>query len=547
MPQMRLGKIQTGSTQADQFGIYTFNGGINVKAVPQFVDDRDLIVAYNGYLRADGGFQMRNGMTLRDTVSGSGVIQGLARFYQGVVSGVVQSPEVVSLMAEVNGNLYNADTQTNVGSIGGGSANPWTYVRAQDPNDTHGGYSGITDVLVICTGVNGPYIWDGNALYTPAGWSAASGAKWCAIVNGVIWFGGIPATPNQIFGTGTGQSGDASMETLPASRNFVFSGPVQGLCAQGTGATASLVIGLNEGISVLSGTGYTNYYLQDVPMSDGVTAGRTMVYYNGVMYWLGHNAVWAYDGQNTPYRISDKVEPWILNDAFIAGYPITSNNGLTPWAAIYNNRLHIGYISGVGVSVPNTILVFDLIVGGWTVVQTTPGLYCMALLDAPGDPNPSTAVVGSSTSAVVYNWDVEPTAGTVATDAGAAIVCQFQTKYFKIGVPGTNKKLLRVYPELFIAGPLSAQFNLSTDYGSQTINNVVSQTFNSGSLWDVAVWDVALWANNNVFQPFGFPLSRIDYPGTTGESFSFGMTSSGGSSPWIFQGLTASYSQKSEA
>jgi hypothetical protein len=541
MALLRLGAGQTGSIKTESFGAYGFNGGLNVKAVPQFVDDNELIVAYNGYLRADGGFQMRNGMTLRDTVAASGACLGLARFYQEIINGVIQTPGLKKLLAQINGNLYIADTQTLIGSIGSG-ANPMTWVRAQDPNDPNF-VSGLTDVIVLCTGVNGPYVYDGTNLYTPAGWSAASGASWCTLVNGVIWFGGIPATPNQIFGTGTGQSGDASMETLPAQRNFVFSGPVMGLSALGTGATAALVVGLNEGISVLSGTGYSNYYLQDIPMSDGVTAGRTMQFYNGVMYWLGHNAVWAFDGQDPPQRISDKIEPWILNDAFIPGYPITTNNGLTPWIEIYNNKLHLGYCSGTGITVPNTVLVFDLVVGGWTVLQTSPGLYCMALLDAPGDPNPSAPVVGSSTSAVVYNWDVEPVAGSDATDAGTTIITQFQTKYFKLGLPGTTKMLLRAYPELFLSGPLAATFIVSTDYGNNAYSNIVGVNYTSGSLWDVADWDVGLWGSGQAFNPYGFPLSRIDYQ-VEAESFSFGLTTVGSSAPWIFQGFTGSYSQK---
>lgn len=543
MPLLKLGPGQTGSTKTTSFGCYGFNGGLNVKAVPQFVEEKDLIVAYNGYLRADGGFQMRNGMTLRDTVTGSGACLGLARFYQEIINGVIQSPEIVKLLAQINGNLYNADTQTLIGSIGSG-ANPMTWVRAQDPNDPNF-VSGLTDVIVICTGVGGPYVYDGTNLYTPSGWSAASGASWCALVNGVIWFGGISATPNQVFGTGTGQAGDSSMETLPAQRNFVFSGPVMGLCAQGTGATAALVIGLNEGISVLSGTGYSNYYLQDIPMSDGVTAGRTMIYYNGVIFWLGHNAVWVFDGQDPPQRISDKIEPWILNDAFIPGYPITSNNGQTPWAKVYNNKLFLGYCSGLGITVPNTVLVYDLVVQGWTVLQSTPGLYCMTLLDAPGDANPSLPVVGSSSSAVVYNWDVEPTAGSDATDAGTAIICQFQSKYFKLGIPGTNKMLLRTYPEFFLSGPLNATFVVSTDYGNDAYSNLVGVSYLSGALWDVALWDVGLWGSGQAFNPYGFPVSRIDYQGVEAESFSFGLTTVGSSAPWIFQGLTGSFSQKS--
>ena len=43
-----------------------------------------------------------------------------------------------------------------------------------------------------------------------------------------------------------------------------------GLCAAGSGASATLIIGLNTGISVLYGTGPSTFYLQGIPFQDGV-------------------------------------------------------------------------------------------------------------------------------------------------------------------------------------------------------------------------------------------------------------------------------------
>jgi hypothetical protein len=539
-----FGKLQTGEADSLEFGFYGFRGGLNVKAAPQLVGDEDLTVAFQGYLRPDGAFQMRNGMATYGTaISGTGQLI-LDRFYQTVKNGT-SIAEVNAVLGQFNGTLYSipsSGSPTTIGSIGNGSTQA-TFARIQDPNDPNF-VSGLTDCTVICTGVGGPYIYDGTNLYTPSGWSQASGASWCAVVNGILWFGGIPAFPNQIFGTGDGII--ASMESLPAYRNFVLSAPVTGLVAQGTGATATLVIGRNQGVSVLFGTGPSTFFLQDVPFQDGVTAGRTMISANGVVYWLGRNAHYTFNAQTVPTQTSVKVEPWILDDPFTPGYAMTGNRGLS-WSCIYNNRLHLGYCSNA--TLPNTILVYDLNLNAWTVAQTTPGLSSMVLLDAPNDPSPYGCLAGSATSGQAYTWDyVPPSTTTAVYDGTTPVYAQAQSKYFKLGVPGTNKALQRFYPEFLVSGTFSTVFTVSTDYGlstqnAETTNPVTSLT---SLMWDTAgsLWDQAAWGGLSTFVPFGSPSSRIDFPGIQGESFAFGVSMSSPLAPWIWSGGTGVYSQR---
>ncbi len=520
-----LGRLQQGTTESQEWGTYSFAGGLNVRNFrsQQLLGDNDLMQAYNGYITT-GGFSMRNGMSVYQAsiVSGANTCLGVARFFQQVVNGSSVAVSPVTL-AQVLGELYNADTPVAIGSIGGTGAFPMTWVRCQDPNDPN--YtSGNTDVIVICTGVNGPYVYDGTNLYTPAGWSAASGARWCSIVNGIVWFGGIPAYPRTIYGTGDGIN--ASFETLPGYNEFVMSQPVTGLCALGTGAVASLAIGQNNGLSILFGTSPFNFSLQDVPFFfDGPVSGRAMVYEAGIMYFLGKQAMYAFDGSQV-VPISVKVEPWILNDGYVSGYPM-SGDRTKSFAFIYNNRLHVGYINGPG-SAPNTILVYDLVVQGWTVLQTTPGVYCAAALDAPTDSAPTKIIVGSSSGPVVYNWDVEPAIGSVALDGTSAITCTMQTKPFKIGAPGTTKVLTRTYPEFLLNGPISGTQTISIDYGTSTS----SQTFGQTALTQGA---------------FIAPGSRIDWDGVQGDAFSFQVQTTGNSSPWTLTGLTAVWQQRGRA
>jgi len=562
VPLQKYGKLQTGVPDSLEFGFFGFSGGLNLKAAPQLVADNELTIATNGYLRPDGGFQMRNGMQPYNASVTAGTHPLFIQRYFQLVAGAAQVSNQF-LLGVFNGSLYSigaTGAPTNLGSVGGSTVQTVSWVRFSDPSCTGNGttsttqsyYAGLTDVIVICTGVGGPYIFDGRNLYTPAGWASVVNASWCAWVNGVLWFGGVPLIPNNIFGTGTGPQGDQiSYETLSATREFNMSNPVTGLCAQGSGATATLVIALNKGISVLYGTGYSTFYLQDIPFQDGIVSGMSMVSYDGVVFFLGHLGYYSFDGQTNPQIISTKIEPWILNDEFVPGFPLNQNWNLT-WACVYNNRLHLGYCSSS--STPNVILCYDLRLQAWTVLQTTPGIASMCLLDAPTDPDPYVAYVGSSTSGQVYQWDyVSGTTTAIAYDGTVAspVLATVQSKYFKIGVPGTNKAIERFYPDFMISGPFKVNITLSFNYGqssNQTITTApTGLTTGSVGEWDVTLWDQSSWGGAVQLVNFGPPYTRIDYAGIQAEAYAFGVMMNGmlgGSSPWIWVGGSGVFNQQ---
>jgi hypothetical protein len=548
---VQLGPTRRKTAGTKDFGAYNFRVGLDIRSTPQEVDDHALTIGTNVYLRADGGTILRNGMLAFGTPPATG--QGiLARFYQDVKNGSVVTPETVALLEQVGNTLYSVGSVSNttIGTIGTGSPNaaPMTWVRIQDPNDPHFP-SGLTDVIVICTGSGGPYIYDGVNLYVPAGWSQASGAGACAVVNGILWFGQIPAFPNQIFGAGDGIT--ASMETLPAYRNFVLSAPVVGLCAIGTGANAILAVGRNTGLTLLYGTGPSTFYAQDIPFPDGVTAGRSMVSGSGVLYFLGRMAYYNFDGTSTPQRASKRVEPWILNDPIIAAqpnqYPMTGNFNLA-WATLYNNRIHLGYCANSS-SFPNAILTLDLELGGWTVQVPTPGLSSMILLDAPSDPSPYQCYVAAATTGQVYQWDslgafVNGQAA-MALDGTTPVLATAQSKYFKVGVPGTNKTLTRYYPEFFVsATPFQLPVTVSTDYGNTTASSVIENSSMAIPLWDSGVlWDSgALWGATG-YTSFNAPATRLDFD-IPFEAVAFGFAMSAAMAPFIWAGGTGSFSQR---
>lgn len=525
-----------GQLTPNGFAQYDYSLGLNIKKLPQQLDDRELTVALNVYLRAEGGVEMRKGITPHGASRGATPMEGGVRFFQNVVHGVAQANPVKMSLGQQGGTLINLDTGTQIGATNalGASAKPWSVTRVFDPDYA----GGATDCLVICTGSGGPYLFDGTTITAPASWANVAGARWCCMLNGILWFGGIPIQPNLLYGTQVGHP-----ETLVFYDLFTMSAPITGLCAQGTGPQAGLVIGMNTGICVLYGTGPQNWYMQDIPMADGVVAGRTMIAVNGVVYFLGRLAIYAFDGSQVS-PISDQVEPWILNDPLYPDFPMNGDRS-TAFAWFYNNRLYVGYDSG-NLGYPTAYLCCHLNVNGAWSIHSGPKLIAAFLLDAPGDGingTPLACVVLDATTGQAYDWDTYADAALhTVSDNGVAIQAICLSKYFKIGLPGTPKALTRLYPELFtetFAGSLQAD----TDYGSSSVSQLLSPQTTVQMLWDAANWDEGNWSPGAGLQ---YLQQRVDV-NITAEAFAFGIFSNDTNPPWRFVGVTGEYAQKPAA
>jgi hypothetical protein len=223
------------------------------------------------------------------------------------------------------------------------------------------------------------------------------------------------------------------------------------------------------------------------------------------------------------------------------------------WCYYYNNRLGIVYDSA-GAGVLNTILVYDLVNQGWTVYQTADPFIAFAALDGTGDPAPTQGVKFNQNNAAQWFWDVN-SSGVNTADAwngttGTNIAASFQSKYYKVGLPGTPKVLMRWYPEMF-ASSINGYFNLVNDYGSNTSTNANFTSTSAQAFYDGAGSFVAKYDNGSTpvtnwgtgaLAFFGAPGTRQD-ANLRGEAFSFGFSSTTQLQPWIFQGLTGTYAQ----
>ena len=116
-----------------------------------------------------------------------------------------------------------------------------------------------------------------------------------------------------------------------------------------------------------------------------------------------------------------------------------------------------------------------------------------------------------------FNWDVEPLLGQDATDAGVPFTVTIQSKFFKLGEPGTVKALRRLYPEFFACGTLSVNVTAATDYGTSVSSSEQFFPFPTDvAEWDISQWDEAEWAADPRYLPIVAPATRVDYDGVSG-------------------------------
>ena len=138
------------------------------------------------------------------------------------------------------------------------------------------------------------------------------------------------------------------------------------------------------------------------------------------------------------------------------------------------------------------------------------------------------------------------TAANTVSDNGQPIFYDFKTKFFKMSQPGVPKRIMRVYPEIFIGQSFSVNAGCMADYGGGIFTTLLSPgTGSGGALWDSAVWDVSKWAGNTVRAFYGAPTTRCDY-NLQGEAFAFQLTNTGMYPPWIIQGFTGSFAREAQ-
>jgi hypothetical protein len=578
MPFTKLGQKQYGTQDWLEFSAYGFQGGINIKAAPQDLDDGDLTSAVNVYLRSDGGIEQRKGyssvngpLTLNSTGLTNGN-NGSVRFVQRLIKGVAQNPSKKWLLQQYNiQNLVDSTTATQPAGVPANlfsaPTQNWTTAGVLDPNGgsakTGGAAAyGVSDTLIIAGDPTGPWYWNGSDAPYQVGGSggvgasgAALGATLVQVVNNIVFFAGMPSSPNTVIATSLYVAAVAGTGPEYYYQQFTMSYPVTCLGIIGSGAQAGLVVGTQKTLTLIYGTFPGNYNVQDIPVNDGPISPRCNLSIYGQFYYLGRQAFYRFDGQSAPQRLSDKIEPWVLGDTNATNPSFAMLGDRTKyWAFYYNNRIHIVYDS-VGLGVLSTMLAYDLVNNGWTIESLPNGVISFSALDGPGDPAPTTGVIFYQNAGNQWFWDQYSTGTNTADEyngsTGQNINAYFTTKYFKTGVPGTPKRLMRWYPEFF-TGPATFSLAVINDYGASQAGgtaqgvgnasyygNAGSQTLNGGTGYGYALWA------SGVRGFLGAPTTRQD-ANLTGEAFAFSAGTNAQTQPWVFQGLTGNYAQEAK-
>jgi len=428
----------------------------------------------------------------------------------------------LKLMSDGTIGVGSTVTYTDTGAGTEGVAIPITNTAGAAPSD----------VLVICTGSGGPYIWDGYQLTVPADYSNnVQSARWVKECNGILWFGEYPNNPSQVTGGLVG-----APETIPGFLQFNTVSKVTGIATVTNSGITGLAVGMQVGLKIIYGNYPGNVQAQDVKSPDGVIAGRSMITYNGVLYYTGAFARYMYDGVNPPVPISRNIEPWVLNDPRFAGpfdLPMSGDKTLE-WAIAYNNRIYFFYDTG-NVGHCNCGVVWDLNRQGWTTYVGS-NLNCGALINAPGDPaTPWSFMVGDSVNSQVYSFDVYNGTGDNVDDHGTAISGYAQSKYFKLGKSGARKRIFRVYYELFTE-KFGGTGVVSTDYGTSANSQIIVGIQSGGAKWDVAKWDQSTWQSGVL----NASNTRVDF-NLDCEAAAFGIQTNDKNPPWIFAGCSVEY------
>lgn len=533
--------VSRGAKDPKGFECFGFAGLLNINAMPQTVGDDQLTIAQNVYGDTDGGLQMRRGMALRGTQFASTAGKGGVRFYQSVVAGAPVSPIRKFTLGQSGGTLWNIDTDTQIGATNalGSTAGNWETTTIQRDPATAGG----TDILVICTGSGGPYLFDGTTISVPTQWSTyVPSAKYCQLSNGTLWFSGIPSNPNTVvqFPIGSPQG-----TTGIAPDFFSTSYPVTGLSVLGAGSQSGLFVGMTKGVAITFGVNSADAYYQEIPHEDGVASARSCISVDGIVYFLGNFNIYTFDGQNI-VPIGDNVRPWIICDPLRPDYPMNGNRQLS-FSWFYNDFIYFAYDSG-NVGYCNTYLVWHMKQKGWTMA-TGPKLSAAFLMDAPGDLLPIGCVAIDATKSQAYNWDVFNGTGPNlhgVDDAGQTIITNILSKYFPLAGHGTRARLTGVTPELFV-DQFSGSFVCATDYGATSYAQLLTQIAdNSALVWDESTWDTSTWGQGGGLQYVVQPQQVTDEQATSKAvniafTFAFGVTTSDTNPPYRFAGLSGEY------
>ena len=115
---------------------------------------------------------------------------------------------------------------------------------------------------------------------------------------------------------------------------------------------------------VLYGTGPTNYNLADVSSEDGCISDKSVVENGGVLYWMDHGWIKAYNGAGLPEKISDKVSMYLEGITDKTKITAGKSGKYVYWSIPYKseeNNIILEYDTMLGTWYPHTGNIIDFV------------------------------------------------------------------------------------------------------------------------------------------------------------------------------------------
>ena len=255
--------------------------------------------------------------------------------------------------------------------------------------------------------------------------------------------------------------------------NFIDVNNGDGDSIRGAGAGAGvLVICKERSAWILAGSGRDNFSLQNISLTAGCIAPKSLVASNGIVFFLGYEGVYKTDGRSAPVLVSknikDKIDATTLAQRLDANAVIDVMNG--------------HYISTVGTETFTS----DINRDNWVWDDGyTPNVFANAE-DADGSP---IILMGDDTQGIVWQMD------SGNDDRGDQTITSVVET---VKIPGGKYGIIKGYGRgriFFQATTWHTFITVEANVEDQGYNVVTAlDTYQDFAEWDIAEWDISEWS-----------------------------------------------------
>ncbi len=428
MPKL-IESINTLDNQGGSKKLTDYGGGLNTADSNEVLRDNEAIVRQNWSNVEKGALKRVNGFTKKNsTAIDSAAIRGLFRVYQ--------ANGTRKLLAIVNTKLYFSDNDgTNFSAATGGtglSATKFnTGVNFNDlfffSNDTNNlqHYTPGTNTMAAATSQpNDPC----EIILKKVD------KRMLALVNTInsstLYFTKI--APNGTDANDWSKVNDAGSIAIDGSKSEALTG----------GMTFGAVDIIFKDKFAFKVWGYPNPISIKLAGSPGCAAPRSVAQGDGLGFFLGHDAIWMYDG-NKFIEISKPIQPIV--DAI---NPSQVRNAF----GVYRKGLYRLFYTKTGQTTNQSVIIYDVKNSrpyqGINIWYERPGqaMNCPVIFKGRGDANEIYAGDSSATG-FVYRLDFAADGGDNTNNIQAV----HQTKYFDMGFPHLVKRFTKIHFKYFSA------------------------------------------------------------------------------------------------